>query len=159
MRKFFMWFGIGAAVLIAGLVAILVYVAVQGSALDGESRVYAAESVDAIISSWKPDELIRRATPQLRASAKPSDVEGLFSALAIGLGKVIETDVPVGGSLVSVTSAQGKVISANYTMKARFEKGDAVIRIALLKVDEQWRVHGFNVDSAAAFTNLSGRPS
>jgi len=159
MRKFFMWFGVGAAVLVVGLVAVIVSAALQGSALDGESRAYAAESIDAIVSTWKPDELLRRGTPQLRATARPSDVEGLFNALAIGLGKVVETDVPVGGSLVSVTAGEGKVVSANYTVKARFEKGEAIIRIALLKLEQQWWVHGFNVDSPAAFTNLSGRPT
>jgi hypothetical protein len=159
MRKFFMWLGIGTAALIVLAVAGMVFLAIRGSELDGESRVYAAESIAAIVPAWSHEELLRRATPQLKAAAKPFEVAALFNAFSAGLGKLLENELPVGSAIVSVTAGEGKVIAANYVVKARFEKGDAVIRVSLLKQDDQWRVQGFYIDSPAAITNLSGRPS
>lgn len=62
--------GISAAVLILLAVGIGV-VAWNGTALDKDSRSYVDVAVPAIVAHWSPDELLRRATPELRASAKP----------------------------------------------------------------------------------------
>jgi hypothetical protein len=159
VRKFFTWLGICTAALVVFAIAGMAIMAVRGSELDGQSRAYVAESVIAIVPAWNHEELLRRATPQLKASAKPFELAALFNALSAGLGKLLENEMPVGSATISITSGEGKVIAANYAVKARFEKGDAIIRITLLKLDDRWRVHGFYIDSPAAITNLSGRPS
>ena len=48
---------------------------------------------------------------------------------------------------MSVTSQNGKTISAKYSAKAQFEKGQAEIALALIKHGDQWQIRGFEVTS------------
>jgi hypothetical protein len=50
---------------------------------------------------------------------------------------------------MSVTTQSGKMTSAQYTAKATFEHGEAVIKLALIKHGDKWEVAGFHVDSSA----------
>lgn len=159
MRKFFMIFGIGAALLVVVGAAGIAFMAVRGSELDRESRAAATASLYSITARWNPDELSRRGTPQLKSTLKPFEVANLFNAFATGLGALVEIEAPQGTSTISVNAGEGTVTSAQYAYRARFEKGDAIIRIFLLKIDGEWLVHGFNVDSPALLNNLTGRPS
>src|SRR5439155_3550077 len=50
--------------------------------------------------------------------------------------------------LMSATTQNGKVISAQYATKATFEKGEATITLGLIKHGDQWQILRFNVNSA-----------
>jgi uncharacterized protein (DUF1684 family) len=52
-----------------------------------------------------------------------------------------------GESTISYTNKDGKVISASYTASAKFDNGDAQIRIRLVQTSGTWRFLMFNVDS------------
>jgi len=48
---------------------------------------------------------------------------------------------------MSATTQTGKVISAQYTTKAAFEKGEATVTLGLIKHGDQWQILRFNVNS------------
>jgi hypothetical protein len=50
---------------------------------------------------------------------------------------------------MSATTQTGKVISAQYTAEATFQKGDATIKLGLIKHGDQWQILSFYVDSPA----------
>ena len=65
------------------------------------------------------------------------------------LGQLQKCDPPQGQALMSATSQEGKRISAQYSSKATFQKGEATIKLGLIKHGDQWQILSFNVDSPA----------
>ena len=49
---------------------------------------------------------------------------------------------------MSATTQKGKTTSGQYTAKATFEKGEATIKLGLIKHGDQWQILRFNVNSA-----------
>jgi hypothetical protein len=108
MKKFFIVLGSVFLVLIV-LVAIgIAFIAIKGTALDKESKV--------------------------------------FHAFAT-LGRLQKCEPAQGHSLMSATTQSGKTTSGQYTAKATFEKGEATIKLGLIKHGDQWQILGFHVDS------------
>lgn len=159
MRKFLI--GVGAAVLVLVVgIGVAIFLAVRGTtAIEAESKPYAEESVAAIATTWNREEYLRRAHPAARESTKPEDLKRLFEAFAAGLGRLVEFEPPQGGPRVSVTASQGKTVTANYVVNARFDKGPAVISISVVKEGGTWMILSLRVDSPALINNLMGRPS
>jgi hypothetical protein len=127
------------------------YAACNGQALDAESKAYVDAAIPAITSNWSEAELMNRATPELRASTSPEEVDQLFQTFS-RVGHLVVYKGSSGQSLMSYVAGTGKTISASYVAKASFQNGDATIRIGLLKRSGQWLISNFNVrfDSAVA---------
>lgn len=159
MRKFLMVMGAIALVLFA-VVGVGIFMTVSGGAdIEAESKPYAEESVAAIATKWNQQEFLRRALPAVRESTKPDELKRLMEAFAAGLGPLVEYEAKMANFTVNVTAAQGKVVTVNYLVDARFEKGPATIRLTVVKSDGTWMIHTFFVDSPALINNLMGRPS
>lgn len=159
MRKFFITLGaLFAVVIVAGGIGLFVLFR-NGAALDAESRAYVDDAVVAISAHWKRSELVKRMTPQLAQNAKPQDLENLFDAASAGLGSLVEYQGAKGQTLISATTGEGTVISANYVAGAKFQKGDANFRVALLKVNGSWMINSFYIKSTAMMSNLAGKKS
>lgn len=118
----------------------------KGSKLDRYSKQYADTAVVAIVSDWNSAELERRMSPEFKAIVKEGDTSRLFGMLS-RLGKLKEYRGSQGQSNMSVTTQQGKVISASYLCKAEFETGPAEIQLALIQHDGEWQILGFHVNS------------
>ena len=48
---------------------------------------------------------------------------------------------------MSATTQNRKTISGQYTAKATFEKGEATVKLGLIKHGDQWQILGLHVDS------------
>ena len=48
---------------------------------------------------------------------------------------------------MSATTQTGKVVSGQYTAKVTFQKGEATIKLGLIKHGDQWQILNFYVDS------------
>lgn len=147
IRKFL--YALGALTLIVIVVAgvglgVLAY---KGSVLDAESKDFVDAAVPAIVGSWSKEQLLERATPELRENARPDDLRALFDAFS-RLGSLVEYEGAKGDANMSYMTGTGSVVSASYVAKARFQNGDAVFRIVLLKRDGHWMIHNFRVDPA-----------
>jgi hypothetical protein len=146
MKKFLMVLGTVFLVLIvlgAGVVGYAIY---MGTQLDASSKAYVDESVPAIATDWSKDELVKRASPQLRKQASDVQIEQLCSTLANKLGTFKSYDGAKGDSSINFTSADGKVITASYIAKATYEYGKAEIQIKLIQEAGSWKILGFHVD-------------
>ena len=115
-----------AIIVAAGIgVGVLVY---KGKTLDVESKAFVDSAVPAIAAGWNKEQLLDRATPELR-------------------------DRAAGDANMSYMAGSGSTVSASYVAKAKFKDGVATIQITLVKRDGRWMISGFHVD-----TSLSGAP-
>jgi hypothetical protein len=147
MRRFLSILG---ALTLVGLVAAAIGVGVaiyKGRALDAESKAFVDGAVPAIAATWSKQQLLDRATPELRASAKPEALNALFDGLS-RLGPLVEYEGAKGGTTMSYMAGSGSTVSASYVAKARFQNGIATFRIVLMKRDGRWMIHNFHADSA-----------
>jgi hypothetical protein len=132
-------------IVVAGAgVGVLVY---KGNALDAESKAFVDGAVSAITANWSKDQLLDRATPELRESVKPDDLTALFDSLS-RLGPLVEYEGATGHAFVSYIAGSGSTVSASYVAKARFQNGATSFKIVLMKHDGHWMIHNFHVDPA-----------
>jgi len=118
----------------------------EGRALDAESKAFVDGAVPAIAASWSKEQLLDRATRELRESVKPDELNALFDALS-RLGPLVEYEGATGEAAVSYIAGSGSTASASYVAKARFQNGSAAFRIVLTRRDGYWMIHNFHVDS------------
>jgi hypothetical protein len=148
MKKFFVTLGvIFLVVVVLGGISFW-YIAVRGNTLDKESKVYVAAAIPAILNGWNEQALLDRASPELKGAVSQQQLDQLFRSFE-KLGRFLTFDSPQGQALISASSQKGKMINAQYDAKAYFDKGDAIIRVALIKHDDQWQIFGFFVKSPA----------
>jgi hypothetical protein len=119
----------------------------EGNALDAESKAFVDRAVPAIAGNWNKQQLLDRATPELRESTNPDQMTALFEGLS-RLGPMVEYEGATGEATMSYVAGSGSTISASYVAKARFENGTAIFRIVLMKRNGGWMIHNFHVDSA-----------
>jgi hypothetical protein len=126
----------------------------EGHALDAESKAFVDRAVPAITATWSEQQLLDRATPELRANVKPEELKALFDRLS-QLGPLVEYEGATGEATMSYIAGSVGTVSASYVAKARFQNGTATFRIVLMKRDGRWLIHNFHVDSAPG--NLAGQ--
>jgi hypothetical protein len=126
--------GIGAAV--------LVY---EGKALDGESKAFVDSAVPAIAARWDQQQLLDRATPDLKRSISQDRLTSMFKGLS-QLGPLVNYEGATGEANMLYFTGTGASVSASYVAKADFQNGNAVFQIALVKREGHWMINGFHVD-------------
>lgn len=148
MKKFFIILGsIFLAIIVLGAVGIA-FVAVRGNALDKESKAYADSAIPAIVTTWSEKELLDRASPEFKQAVTIDQLDPLFRWVS-GLGQLQKCEPAQGHAVMSATTQTGKMISAQYSTKAMFQKGEAMIKLGLIKHGDQWQILNFHVDSPA----------
>jgi hypothetical protein len=146
MKKVLMILGAVFVILAAFAGVLIVIVAVKGNALDKESKQYADTAIRAIISQWDILEIQRRASPEFKVAVKDADLEKLLQMYR-RLGKLNTYNGARGQATMSVTSQNGKLISAAYVASADFDTGPAEIRLSLIKHEKGWQLLGLNINS------------
>jgi hypothetical protein len=145
VKKFFIILGAIFLALIA-LAAIGIGISLfNGAALDKESKAYVDAAVPAIVTSWSPQELLNRASPELTETTRPEDIERFFQSLR-SLGKLRQYKGSQGESVTSRILGKGTTISGNYLATAEFEAGSAKIYLKLIKHGNHWQIGGFHVE-------------
>jgi Na+-transporting methylmalonyl-CoA/oxaloacetate decarboxylase gamma subunit len=156
MRKLIYGLGIVFAVLIALVVVLVGYTAYVGSGIDKEGKQYADDAIISVTSHWDVHELTKRATPELLKTAKPEDLDSLFQWFAT-LGPLVDYQGSRQTGWNQMTSiSSGTVTVAQYAGTGKYQGGDAVIEIAIVKSDGVWRVNAFHVNSSKLIENKVG---
>ena len=148
MKKFFAVLGIVFLIIIVLGAVGIGFIAVRGNALDKESRTYADAAIPAIVGGWSEKELVDRASPEFKKAVTQQQLDQMFHWFT-SLARLQKCEPAQGQAGINVTPQTGKVISGQYAAKAKFEKGDATIKLALIKHENQWQVLSFYVDSPA----------
>src|SRR5258706_8303341 len=146
MRRFLYVLGILAlfAIIAAGVgLGVMLY---NGRMLDAESKAFVDSAVPAIAASRSSEQLIERATPELRENAKPDDLRALFDTLS-RFGPLVEYQGATGEAAMSYIAGSGSKVSASYVANARFQNVSATFRLVLIKRNGHWMIHNFKVDS------------
>jgi hypothetical protein len=134
--------------LCAVIVTAIIMVAQKFVALDTESKQYANTAVKAIVTNWDQNELNRLESPEFKSVTKAGDMDKLF-AMFRRLGKLKECKECKGQATSSWITGKGREISAIYICRAEFEKGEAEIKISLVKHGDNWQIAGFRINSQA----------
>ena len=148
MKKFFAVLGVVFVVLIVlGGVGFAIF-AVHGTAADKESKAYADAAIPAIVGAWNDDEVFKRASPEFKKVVTQVQLYQLFHRFA-GLGHLQKCEPARGQSITTVTWQNGIQTKAEYSANATFDKGPALVDVALIKHGDQWQILGFFVKSPA----------
>jgi hypothetical protein len=158
MRKFFFGCGIVMAAVVVTAAIGLFFLARDGAALDADSKTYVDNSVATIAQNWDADALWHLSSSRFRQVTKQEDLRRFFGAARGALGRLRATRGAVGQEMISIRNTV-KMVTANYTVHAQFEKGDADIRISIIKNGSDWRIEGFHIDSAVLMRSLVGLQS
>jgi hypothetical protein len=105
------------------------------------------QAIAAIAGTWNKQQLLDRASPELRDSVKPQELNVLFETLA-RFGPLVAYEGATGDARMSYMIGSDSAVTASYIAKARFQNGSATIRIGLVKRDDRWMIHKFHVDPA-----------
>jgi len=156
MRKVLFAFGglvLPALLFVIVTTACIIYVAVE---LNAESRAFVDDTVPAIAASWQKEQLLSRAAPELGSAARQTELTLLFQSLS-QFGKLFEYQGAIGKAYLSYASP---TIFAAYTAKAKFQNGEALFEIWLLKRKGRWMIYDFHVDVPKGSANRNGdRPT
>jgi hypothetical protein len=151
MKKLLTILGVVFAVIIV-IVVIAAVIFIPGAIKrDHEAMAYIKEAIPKIVTGWKSQELVDRATPELLDAAGSRDkVDRMFDWFR-QLGSFKYLDEPEGMVTTSSFTGSGTVTLGNYKTRAEFEKGPARIEIQLLRVGNTWKINSFKVFSDALF--------
>jgi len=150
MKKFFLVLG---GIFFALLVIMTIALGIafyKGSALDDESRKYVEATVPPILSTWSVAKLKESSSPQLLEVLEngAETTARLFEKLST-LGQLQKFYDVTGEASMNASTEHGNSITANYTAKADFENGPAIITISLIRLNEKWLLLRLNVNSEA----------
>ena len=148
MRKVLTWIGGATLLFLAVCIGGVGYLAVQGSRLDTQARLYADGALRPVVSPWNVQALTDRAAPELLASTKPEQLAALFQWFKT-LGALKDAEPCGGQTRLDVNTSTGRTLTGQYTCRARFQGGDATIQMLLVKRSNAWRIAGFHVSSPA----------
>jgi len=146
MKKFLMVMGGIFCGLIVLFVVALIFAAIRGTGLDKESRAYADAAIPAIVTTWSEDAFFNRASPELEKLVSVGDADRLFKSFS-QLGRLKHCEPAQGQSMTSAMLGQPRKTTAHYEAAAEFEKGEARVKLDLIKHGNQWQILGFHIDS------------
>jgi hypothetical protein len=153
MKKLFVILGVIFAVIIGIVVIVAAIFIPRALKLDREATAYIQDAVPKIVANWNSQELADRSTPELLHAAKsPDEIKRLFVMFS-QLGSFKHLDKPVGSVFSSAFTGSGTVTVGNYSANAEFEKGPAVIKIQLRRVNDTWKINGFHINSDVFFSS------
>ena len=149
MKKVFNILGIIFAVIIVIIVIAAAIFIPRAIKLDREATAYIKDAVPKIVTNWKSQELVDRATPQLLASVTSRDMIDRMFVMFQRLGSLKNLETPKGTVVSYANTGTGAITVGNYKVLGEFENGKARIEIQVCRVGDTWKINGFKVYSDA----------
>ena len=138
--------GVLAAILLIFGIAAAIFIP-RTLKLGRSATAYIRDVVPKIVAHWNTQELVDRATPELLSAAKSrKEIDRLF-VMFQQLGSLKHLDTPKGGVTSGAFTGTGAVTLGTYTAQAEFEKGAASVQIQLRRVNNEWKINGFRINS------------
>ena len=113
---------------------------------DASAKTFLAQELPLILMSKSEDELLKRASPELR-SFRHDALERSFSDLQ-RLGRLLRYEGAEGHAEIFSRDDQADALVASYTARARFEHGEAQIAVGLIRQRGQWQFTSFTITSS-----------
>jgi hypothetical protein len=119
--------------------------AIEQAALDEASTQYADQAVIAVASNWDKHALLARGSDELLQAARLQiDLDAQFAQWSM-LGSMLSYQGVKGAATVAFSVETGKIITALYFATAKFQRGDAEIRVGLVERMGKWEIGSFQV--------------
>ncbi|MEI9998629.1 MAG: hypothetical protein WDO13_05410 [Verrucomicrobiota bacterium] len=132
-------------VILAGVLTLVGFAVFENWRLDKSSHRYVEGAIPPIVDHWSKDELEKRESPDFGQGTSDADLARLFAKFS-RLGAVRGYHDAIGEASIRLTSG-GLRITAAYRMDAIFQNGPASILVSLVRINHQWAIAGFRVDS------------
>lgn len=119
-------------------------------ALDKEIVTYFESAVPLVVANWNPEDLKRRAAPELLAAPNVDERLPKVFKWYSALGKLKKLEKPAGRAGTGYkpgTKFYGTW--GEYAAAAEFEGGQAHIKVVLRKNGDIWQIMGFQIESMA----------
>ena len=100
MRRFIYILGVFTLTIVVAAAIGLGVLFYRGHALDTESKAFVDSAVSAIATNWSEEQLLERATPELRETMSPGELGALFAAFS-RLGRLVRYEGATGGATMS----------------------------------------------------------
>lgn len=117
--------------------------------LGKEALAYIEANLPAIVESWNPKELEKRADPKLLSTTSTGDIAKIFGWFST-LGKLRKLEMPTGqlwwGDYEDLKEGG---IWADCIVQAEFDRGPADIRVVLHRSGDTWQIRVFTLKSLA----------
>lgn len=155
MRKILYGLGLVSLLLVATLIGGIGVVAYNGNKLDAESKSFVDSAVPAISANWNSHALLERASPEFIQGVSPDQLKAGFDQFSM-LGHLANYEGSQGEANMAFFFGSGGSISASYVAKARFENGEAVFRITLVKRNGHWLIRALNIRPTEPIRRGSG---
>ena len=110
------------------------------------ATAYVDENLPSILQTWSKDELLKRASPELRKSTTDAQLTAVFEKLS-RFGQLLAYGGAKGQANVSVTTESGRLVTGSYVAHPRFENGEAEVTVRVVQHDGQWQILYFDVHS------------
>jgi len=129
------------------LIACLFYVSYHGNEIDESARGFVVGKVPPILKTWSGAVFLQQASPQVvdMLSKNPDQLKTLFDKFST-LGE-LQSFSDVKGNHAVNYSFTGMLVTARYTGQAKFKNGAAVVKIALVELDGEWKISDFYIES------------
>jgi hypothetical protein len=149
MNRFLLGCGIAAIVAIGVLGALVAMFMMHAPAVEADAKQAAREAVLAVVTTWNPDDLLKRGSRELDSAQNRAKIGRLFS-LYRRLGTLKNLGDPQGTSEMKfLLGAKHNGVTARYSFKATFSAGDATVTIRTRKETSGWKITAFRIDSDA----------
>lgn len=157
MKKVYLMAGMGCGGLVFATVIAIVVLFVNVFRVNSEAEAYANRVLPVILADLRKEILLEYATEDLKSSATPEEMDKLF-AWYQRLGKLERSGPAVGQAQMSVHTATGKVVHGTYTSQAEFTAGSAEVRIEVVRIDEEWFIRSFHINSPIFLEGANSNP-
>ncbi len=141
-------------VLVALIVALVVWGLFALAPLNKEATAYADQAIPAIAANWDRNELLKRAAPELKQSLTPAGLDSVYSLFA-SFGPMVKYNGATCAVTGSLSTASGKVIVAKCVATAKCQNADVSFQLSLLRENNVWLIGGIFV----AKTVLANAPA
>ncbi|MCX7857890.1 MAG: pilus assembly protein PilP [Deltaproteobacteria bacterium] len=123
--------------------------------LEMSARAYTREVILSVTKNWNYRELLLRASREFNEKADVRELTRTFNFYGEKLGS-LKALIDYHGKVTFDLKGKAIVIKANYKADAIYEKGRALIDVALVYSSDKWMVDSFSLSSQALSVSKDG---
>lgn len=121
---------------------------------DRQTEEFARRTIEQVFANWNNEKFIRRANERFFQTTPREQLQRLFRVLEDKLGTMHWHNGIQKSQAVKSVGKNGQT-TAQFLTYATYEKGEARIRLSLVRQDQTWEILGFNVNSQSLLQTRS----
>ena len=147
MNRFLTGFGLAIPVVILVIAVFYSLIVYRGADANEESEKFVNQVTPVILAAMNRETFFSYADDELINSASADRYDRIFTWFAT-LGELRSYNGSTGQANIRL-SFSGISFSADYEARATFDKGNAVVKVSLVRRGNVWKISGFGISSPA----------